>query len=241
VTPQAPAQVIPQAPAQASRQAPPQIAPGTAATDWSNSIDPKQQTEARLEPDKSSAAVLKSNELPVTEQPAPLGEEAPVTGAINPAAPTETKPNLAWLAYYAYSEIPPETKPADTIIDSLKDIPPGTPIEEIRRVAGVLGLDFTFMKADAKIESGFNPNQRTGSYIGLFQISNYEFGKFGSGNIRDPRDNTIAAALKIMTEAILFETYTHRKPTLNDLYLIHQQGVDGAAEHVSHPGRLAWQ
>ena len=44
-----------------------------------------------------------------------------------------------------------------------------------------------------------------------------------------------------MTEGILFETFTHRKPTLNDLYLIHQQGVDGATEHVSHPNRLAWR
>jgi hypothetical protein len=97
------------------------------------------------------------------------------------------------------------------------------------------------MKTVAKIESGFNPKQRTGSYIGLFQISNYEFEKYGAGDIRDSRDNTVAAALKFMTEAILFEMFTHRKPTLNDLYLIHQQGVDGAAEHISHPKRLAWR
>src|ERR1035437_2128436 len=63
----------------------------------------------------------------------------------------------------------------------------------------------------------------------------------GAGDILVPRDNTVAAALKFMTEAILFEMFTHRKPTLNDLYLIHQQGVDGAAEHVSHPHRLAWR
>ena len=44
-----------------------------------------------------------------------------------------------------------------------------------------------------------------------------------------------------MTEGILFEMFTHRKPTLNDLYLIHQQGVEGAAEHISHPNRLAWR
>ena len=97
------------------------------------------------------------------------------------------------------------------------------------------------MKTVAKIESGFNPKQRTGSYIGLFQLSKNEFEKYGSGDILVPRDNTVAAALKFMTEAILFEMFTHRKPTLNDLYLIHQQGVDGAAEHVSHPNRLAWR
>jgi hypothetical protein len=213
--------------------------------------------EARLQEDGSSAAVVKrdelpvaqdqvsrqdaaGNELPFAQEPAPP-EEASVTGAIELAAPSETKQNLSWLAYYAYGEIPHETKPADTILDSLKGTPPGTPIEEIKLVTGVLGLDFTFMKTVAKIESGFNPKQRTGSYIGLFQISNHEFEMYGSGDIRDARDNTVAAALKIMTEAILFEMFTHKKPTLNDLYLIHQQGVDGAAEHVSHPDRLAWQ
>ena len=152
-----------------------------------------------------------------------------------------TNQNLSCLAYYAYSELPPETKPADTVLDSLKDNPPGTPVEEIKRVADVLGLDFTFMKAVAKIESGFNPKQRTGSYIGLFQLSKYEFGKYGSGDILVSRDNAVAAALKFLTEAILFEMFTHRKPTLNDLYLIHQQGIEGAAEHISHPDRLAWR
>jgi hypothetical protein len=108
-------------------------------------------------------------------------------------------------------------------------------------VADILGLDVTFMKAVAKIESNFNPKQRTGSYIGLFQLSKNEFEKYGSGDLRDARDNSVAAALKIMTEAMLFETFTHKKPTLNDLYLIHQQGVEGASQHVSHPNRLAWR
>ncbi len=48
------------------------------------------------------------------------------------------------------------------------------------------------MKAVAKVEFGFDPKQRTGSYIGLFQLSKYEFGKFGSGDILNPRDNAVA-------------------------------------------------
>jgi hypothetical protein len=188
---------------------------------------------ARLQEGDSSSALLKPDQLPVAQEQASL-EDAPGTS-------NDIKQNLSYLAYYAYSELPPETKPADTVLNSLKSIPPGTPVEEIKRVADVLGLDFTFMKTVAKIESGFNPKQRTGSYIGLFQLSNHEFGKYGSGDIRDARDNTVAAALKMMTEAILFEMFTHRKPTLNDLYLIHQQGIDGAAEHISHPNRLAWR
>lgn len=188
----------------------------------------------------SAAAGLEPDQLPNAQKEARL-EDAAGTGTIEHSELNDTKQNLSYLAYYAYSEVPPETKPADTVLNSLKDIPPGTPVDEIQRVSGVLGLDFTFMKTVAKIESGFNPKQRTGSYIGLFQLSKNEFEMYGAGDILVPRDNTVAAALKFMTEAILFEMFTHRKPTLNDLYLIHQQGVDGAAEHVSHPHRLAWR
>jgi len=162
-------------------------------------------------------------------------------GTIEQAEPNDPRQNLAYLPYYAYSEIPPEPKPADTILNLLKDTPPGTPVDEIKVVSDLLGFDFTFMKTVAKIESGFNPQQRTGSYIGLFQLSKREFGMYGSGDILAPRDNTIAAAMKFMTEAALFEIFTHKKPTLDDLYLIHQQGIDGAAQHVSHPHRLAWR
>lgn len=188
----------------------------------------------------SAAAGLERDQLPNAQKEARL-EDAAGTGTIEHSELNDTKQNLSYLAYYAYSEVPPKTKPADTVLNSLKDIPPGTPVDEIQRVSGVLGLDFTFMKTVAKIESGFNPKQRTGSYIGLFQLSKNEFEMYGAGDILVPRDNTVAAALKFMTEAILFEMFTHRKPTLNDLYLIHQQGVDGAAEHVSHPHRLAWR
>ena len=149
--------------------------------------------------------------------------------------------DFSYLAYYAYSEVPPETKPADTVLAALKDIPVGTPVEEIKRASAAFGLDFRFMKAVAKIESNFDPKQRTGSYIGLFQLSHYEFEKYGSGEITNPRDNAIAAAYKFATEAILFELDTHKKATSSDLYLIHQQGMQGAAEHVSHPERVAWK
>lgn len=161
--------------------------------------------------------------------------------ADRPAEAAQSGQDLAYLAYYAYSEVPPDTKPADTILASLKDVPAGTPVDEIKHASDALGIDFTFMKAVAKIESDFDPKQRTGSYIGLFQLSNYEFDKYGSGTITSARDNAIAAAYKFTTAAILFELSTHQKPTLSDLYLIHQQGTQGAAEHVSHPDRIAWK
>jgi len=148
---------------------------------------------------------------------------------------------LSYLADYAYSEVPPETKPANTILDALKDIPIGTPVEEIKRASDLLGLDFNFMKAVAKIESDFDPKQRTGSYMGLFQLSKYEFAAYGAGEIFNARDNAIAAAYKFATTALLFELDTHKKATYADLYLIHQQGMRGAEEHVKHPDRIAWK
>jgi hypothetical protein len=167
----------------------------------------------------------------------------PATRAAPDAAPTPAPgtQDFRYLIYYIWSELPPAENPAATVLRSFKDIPVGTPIEEIQRASDAFGLDANFMKAVAKIESGFNPKQRTGSYIGLFQLSEYEFKKFGSGDIRSPRDNAVAAAYKVITEGILFEWITHRKPDLSDLYLIHQQGWEGAAEHISQPDRIAWK
>jgi hypothetical protein len=158
-----------------------------------------------------------------------------------PETPAPVTQDFRYLIYYVWSELPPAEKPADIVLRSLKDTPVGTPVEEIKRASDAFGLDSNFMKAVARIESGFDPKQRTGSYIGLFQLSEYEFNKFGSGQIRSSRDNSVAAAYKVITEGILFEWVTHRKPTLSDLYLIHQQGWEGAAEHISRPDRIAWK
>jgi Transglycosylase SLT domain len=124
---------------------------------------------------------------------------------------------------------------------ALSVVPLGTPIQEIERAAKAFGVDANFMKAVAKIESDFNPKERTGSYIGLFQLSKSEFGEYGSGDILNSRDNAMAAAYKFITEAALFEAVTHEKLTFANLYLIHQQGWEGAAEHVSHPQQIAWK
>jgi hypothetical protein len=174
---------------------------------------------------------------PHHDAPVPPTRDAPDEAA-NPAPATQ---DFRYLTYYVWSELPPAEKPADIVLSSLKDSPVGTPVEEIKRASDAFGLDSNFMKAVAKIESGFNPKQRTGSYIGLFQLSKYEFSKFGAGQIRDPRDNSVAAAYKVITEGILFEWVTHKKPTLSDLYLIHQQGWEGAAEHIRQPDRVAWK
>jgi putative ABC transport system substrate-binding protein len=96
---------------------------------------------------------------------------------------TERSSDLSYLAFYPYAELPPARKPADVVLESLSDVPIGTPLEEIKRASDAFGLDFSFMRTVAKIESDFNPKQRTGSYAGLFQLSNAEFTKYGSGEI----------------------------------------------------------
>ena len=158
-----------------------------------------------------------------------------------PTDSTWDSSGLSYLSFYPYGELPPARKPADVVLESLSGVPIGTPLEEIKRASDAFGLDFGFMRTVAKIESDFNPKQRTGSYIGLFQLSKGEFTKYGSGEITSARDNAIAAAYKFTTEAILFESDTHKKPSFSDLYLIHQQGWQGAAEHVSQPDRIAWK
>ncbi len=163
---------------------------------------------------------------------------APRSPSLNPAVREQVSDLVH---YYVYSEVPPEVKPADVALTALKDVPLGTPVEEIRRASGVFSLDFNFMKAVAKIESDFDPKQRTGSYIGLFQLSNFEFSKYGAGDILNPRDNAVAEAAKFATSAVIFELTTHKKPTISDLYLIHQQGTEGAEQHVTHPERIAWK
>jgi hypothetical protein len=171
----------------------------------------------------------------------PQNEATPRQDSPPAASPNPNDGELPYLKDYVYSETPPPEKPAKIALAALRDVPLGTPVQEIERAAKAFGVDANFMKAVAKIESDFNPKERTGSYIGLFQLSKSEFSAYGAGDILNARDNAMAATYKFVTEAALFEIITHKKPTFSDLYLIHQQGWEGAAEHVSHPQQIAWK
>ena len=130
---------------------------------------PSYKDESRLREDDLAPANVNHEELAIATDKTPPEDR-------NQSPPNESsdlkdvKQNLSYLADYAYSEVPPEIKPADTVLKSLEETPRGTTLEEIKRVADAFGLDFNFMKAVAKVESDFNPKQRTGSYIGLFRI-----------------------------------------------------------------------
>lgn len=92
-----------------------------------------------------------------------------------------------------------------------------------------------------RIESGLRPNVKTGSYKGLFQLSNSEFKKHGSGgNIYNTRDNAEAFANSLKHNWLLFKARTGRDPTGAELYLMHQQGTEGAAKHLANPNQPAW-
>jgi hypothetical protein len=115
------------------------------------------------------------------------------------------------------------------------------PRNEIRDAASLYGLDLAMMMSIAKVESDFNPHTKTGSYKGLFQLSDYEFEKYGDGSIWDARDNARAAAHMFLIQAEKFRWALGHYPDYSERYMVHQQGIQGAIEHYTHPERVAWQ
>ena len=115
------------------------------------------------------------------------------------------------------------------------------PRDEIREAASLYGLDLAMMMSIAKVESDFNPRVRTGSYKGLFQLNDYEFNKYGDGSIWDARDNSRAAAHMFLVQAEKFKWALGHYPDYAERYMVHQQGIQGAIEHYTHPERIAWQ
>ena len=115
------------------------------------------------------------------------------------------------------------------------------PRDEIREAAALHGLDLAMMMSIAKVESDFDPRIKTGSYKGLFQLSDYEFKKYGDGNIWDARDNARAAAHMFLVQAEKFRWALGHYPDYAERYMVHQQGIQGAIEHYTHPERVAWQ
>lgn len=104
------------------------------------------------------------------------------------------------------------------------------------------GVDPGLLATFARIESSGRPGAQTGSYKGLFQLSDSEFRKHGGeGDIFDAGANADAAARKLKAEAASFELQHGRAPTALDLYLVHQQGEAGYASHMARPDAPAWE
>ena len=114
--------------------------------------------------------------------------------------------------------------------------------EAIEQASERYGVPETALRAFAAIESGGRAHVSTGSYHGVFQLSHGEFRKYGGrGSIFDVKQNTDAAARKLRAEIDLFDQRHGRGPTAVELYLMHQQGIYGAALHLSEPDDPAWQ
>jgi hypothetical protein len=112
----------------------------------------------------------------------------------------------------------------------------------IWRASERYGVPSSTLRAFAVIESSGNPRVSTGSYHGVYQLSYNEFRRYGGrGNIFDLNENTETAARKLRSESDAFAQQYGRAPTALELYMVHQQGVDGAATHMANPDAPAWQ
>jgi Transglycosylase SLT domain len=112
----------------------------------------------------------------------------------------------------------------------------------IEKHAKRVGLDPDYMKKVMKIESGGDASNRTGSYKGLYQLSEKEFKAHGgSGNIYDPEQNTMAAANMFARQQLAFKEKYGRDIKPIDRYMIHQQGAAGYSAHLASPDEPAWK
>ncbi len=128
------------APPNASRYVDPGIVPSASAQ---SAI---QRAPEPLLPDKQSVTgASRTEQAKLEDNGAAVGDDLQVS----------FPPKHSYLAYYVYDEHPPARRPADIVLDSLRSVPVGTPLEEIKRAADAFGLNYNFMKTVAKIEFRF--------------------------------------------------------------------------------------
>lgn len=85
-----------------------------------------------------------------------------------------------------------------------------------------------------QIESGGNPNARTGSYSGYLQMGPDERARYGG--------NGLGNGLSMYADnARWFQNKFGRAPNPTELYLTAQQGQGGVAAHLANPDAPAWQ
>lgn len=114
--------------------------------------------------------------------------------------------------------------------------------ELIEKHAQRVGVDPKEMRRTMMIESSGKADARSGSYKGLFQLSDREFRAHGgSGNIYDPEQNIMAAANKMAQDKRDFRAKYDRDPTPLDTYMVHQQGAAGYNAHMANPDGTAWE
>jgi len=127
----------------------------------------------------------------------------------------------------------------------------------IARASGATGVDFSYLVAQARMESGMNPNARaaTSSASGLYQFTNSTWlqtlqkhgDKLGAGAMpsdpaarqqmlalrSDPEASALMAASLASDNAQALTGQLGRQPDASELYLAHFLGQDGAAKFLS--------
>jgi transglycosylase-like protein with SLT domain len=111
----------------------------------------------------------------------------------------------------------------------------------LRDASDATGMPIDLLTRVVKIESGGDPTAVTGSYKGLFQLSDEEFKRYGGTNIFDAGENAKIGAQKLKEESTAFRNHFGRDPTPTEIFLMHNQGAGGAAAHTANPDKPAWQ
>lgn len=104
------------------------------------------------------------------------------------------------------------------------------------------GMPVEMLRGFVAIESGGNPNLvNKYGYTGLLQFQPREYQRLGGTNIADPVEHLTIGAKKLQGEMADFRSRYGRDPTGAEIYMMHQQGVGGSAQHWANPDRPAWQ
>lgn len=92
-----------------------------------------------------------------------------------------------------------------------------------------------------KLESGNDPNARTGSNVGLGQFGPQEMQRYGITNPSDPGQQISAMHQETAGNTAALTKALGRQPTPGEIYLAHQQGLAGATALLTNPNVPAWQ
>ena len=125
--------------------------------------------------------------------------------------------------------------------------------DAINQTAATAGMDPSYWRAIASIESSLNPSSNYDKYTqykGLYQVGTRdqpgqqsEWTRHGSGSVYNPMDNARAAAGLAAENNARFQSYYGRAPSPIETYMMHQQGFgfykDGTMTNIAgnpYPG-----
>lgn len=208
---------------------------------------------ARTVPVPSTSATPRPSPAPVqpstsaTPRPTPAPPSQPLIPPSTSATPRPIPSVPGATSGYLLQDIPSQPGyaplPQFSGMETAKRFSRADVNSAIDNAAANVRVDRNTMYAIADIESSGDPSPRstTGRYKGLFQLDDHEFRKYGGGDIYNPADNANAAARKMKAESDILGQRLGRPLTPSELYLTHQQGYEGAYQHITNPDRPAWE